>query len=373
MRITLIISTLGAGGAERTMSLMANYWVQHGRNVTLVTLASTEADFYALDSRVQRVGLGLMGNSLNFIVAVWNNVLRVWRLRQKIKDSQPDVIISFVDKTNVLALASSLGLRRPVITSEQIDPRQYEIGFIWERMRRLMYPKAAAVVMQTHDVRPWAERMVERERVYVIPSPVHVPTKDIESSDPHGPRGSERLVAAMGRLKRQKGFDLLLQAFAQCSSKHANWSLLILGEGEERACLEALVRELGIKDRVAMPGCVQDPSRILRRADLFVLSSRYEGFPNALLEAMACNLPVISTDCPSGPRDIVRNGVNAVLIPANDVNALARSMDCLMGDETERQRLGANAGEVTERFSLEKIMNMWDKVLTRICGCRTHE
>jgi glycosyltransferase involved in cell wall biosynthesis len=351
---------------------MANHWAQHGRDITLVTLTSKDADFYTLDSRVQRVALGLTGSSCNFLVAAWKNFQRVYQLRQAIKNSQPDIVVSLVDKTNVLALMSGCGLRAPLLASEQIDPRQYEIGFVWERLRRLLYPLAGAVVMQTEGVRAWAECLVEKERVYVIPSPVHVPTNNIESLTPKSLRGSERVVAAMGRLNRQKGFDLLLQAFAKCASKHPNWSLLILGEGEERASLEALASELGIKDRVAMPGCVQDPSRILRQTDLFVLSSRFEGFPNALLEAMACNLPVVTTDCPSGPRDIVRNDVDGILVPPNDADALVGPMDRLMGDETERQRLSANAGMVIERFGLEKIMNMWDELLHDTCR-RTHK
>jgi glycosyltransferase involved in cell wall biosynthesis len=171
----------------------------------------------------------------------------------------------------------------------------------------------------------------------------------------------------MGRLNPQKGFDLLLQAFARCAEKHADWSLMILGEGDERPRLEAMASDLGIKDRVTMPGLVKDPLRILRGTDLFVLSSRYEGFPMALVEAMACKLPVISTDCPSGPRDIVRDGVNAILVPPNDVNALAGAMDRLMANQAERQRLGANAVQVIERFSVEKVMNIWDNLLSRTC------
>jgi glycosyltransferase involved in cell wall biosynthesis len=367
MRITLIISSLGPGGAERVMSIMANYWAEHGHNLTLVTLGPPDTDFYALDPRVQRVGLDLMGYSSNFLAAVRNNVLRVRRLRQAIRASQPDVVLSFVDRTNVLVSMSTLGLGRPVIVSEHIDPRQHAVGFIWAGLRRLLYPRAAAVVVLTQGVRPWAEHFVKKETVHVIPNPVQVPAMSLESNGAQEPRGSGRTVAAMGRLNPQKGFDLLLQAFARCAEKHADWSLMILGEGDERPRLEAMASDLGIKDRVTMPGLVKDPLRILRGTDLFVLSSRYEGFPMALVEAMACKLPVISTDCPSGPRDIVRDGVNAILVPPNDVNALAGAMDRLMANQAERQRLGANAVQVIERFSVEKVMNIWDNLLSRTC------
>lgn len=367
MRITLIISALGPGGAERVMSIMANYWAAHAQHVTLVTVGSLDTDFYALDPRVQRVGLGLMGYSSNFLAAVRNNVMRVRRLRQAIRTSQPDVVLSFVDRTNVLVLVSTLGLGMPVIVAEHTDPRQHAVGFIWAGLRRLLYPQAAAIVVLTQGLRPWAEHFVKKETVHVIPNPVQVPATSFESNGAQEPRGSGRTVAAMGRLSPVKGFDLLLKAFARCVEKHTDWSLMILGEGDERLRLEAMASDLGIKDRVTMPGLAKDPLRILSGTDLFVLSSRYEGFPMALVEAMACKLPVISADYPSGPRDIVRDGVDAILVPPNDVNALAGAMDRLMANQAERQRLGANAVQVIERFSIEKIMNTWDNLLNLTC------
>jgi glycosyltransferase involved in cell wall biosynthesis len=174
----------------------------------------------------------------------------------------------------------------------------------------------------------------------------------------------------MGRLTRAKGYDLLLRAFAECAHKHSAWSLVILGEGEERATLEALVEELGLKDRVTLPGCLRDPSPILRGADLFVMSSYYEGSSNALLEAMACGLAVISTDT-SSVREIIRDGANGILVPPNDVTALASAMDRLMKDREERERFGALAGDVIDRFSVERVMGMWDDLLTETCRIKT--
>jgi GalNAc-alpha-(1->4)-GalNAc-alpha-(1->3)-diNAcBac-PP-undecaprenol alpha-1,4-N-acetyl-D-galactosaminyltransferase len=368
-RITLVIASLQAGGAERVMSMLANHWTEHGRDVTLITLAAVDTDFYALHPGVRRVGLGLIGSSSHPAAAMKSNLRRLRRLRREIKRSQPNVVVSFLDQTNVLALAASRGSGTPVIACEHTDPRQHELGPAWRLLRSLLYPRAAALVILTEGVRPWAERLVKSDRVLVIPNPV--PVSAVKAGDTPDQGESGRTIAAMGQLAPRKGFDLLLAAFGRCANKHADWSLVILGEGEERRRLEALAGELGIESRVSLPGRVQDPATVLRQADLFVLASRYEGFPMALLEAMACGLAVISTDCPSGPREIVRDGVDAVLVPPHDVDALAAAMDRLMGDGDERERLGTHAVGVIERFDVGRIMDMWNKLFEQATQPRT--
>ena len=168
----------------------------------------------------------------------------------------------------------------------------------------------------------------------------------------------------MGRMGFEKGFDLLLRAFALCAEEFPDWTLRLVGQGAEQQRLRNLAEQLGIQHAVRFEPVTKEPERVLRESDLFVLSSRIEGFPMMLLEAMACGLPVVSFDCMSGPREMIRHGMNGLLVPPEDVGALANAMQMLMGNEHERERLAARAREVIERFSLPSVMRMWNEVLT---------
>lgn len=362
-RITLVINSLGAGGAERVMSMMAGWWATSGVSVTLITLTPRERDFYSLDSRVTRVALDLSRPSSGAVDALRSNLARVRALRRAIAHSCPDVVISFMDVTNVLTLLATLGLGVPVIVSERIDPRRYPIGRFWSTLRRWVYPCAEALVVQAEALRSWGEQHLPKSRLHVIPNPVAAPaaTPQDKGSAPQHPT-----VIAMGRLTAQKGFDLLIEAFARCAPDFPDWDLLILGEGEERKKLEHQARELGVSARVHLPGRVPHPEEHLAKAELFVLSSRYEGFPNALVEAMSCGLAAISTDCPTGPAEIIRPGVDGLLVPAESPEALEKAMRNLMSDPAERRRLAERAPEVITRFGVARVMEMWNNVSRQV-------
>jgi glycosyltransferase involved in cell wall biosynthesis len=365
MRIAFVIYSLSAGGAERVASTLINYWVNAGEQVTLVTLDSVEKDFYRIDARVKRIALGLTSESKNWREFIGNNLERVQSLRALFRSSEFDVVVSFIDKANVLVLLATLGLGVPVIVSERIDPRRYAVGRVTAGLRRLLYPHARAVVVQTRSIGQWARRIVRKEAIYVIPNPISEPFLGSHGSNG---RSAHHTVVAMGRLEPQKGFDRLLTAFAKCAARHPEWTLRIVGEGSERARLQALVVKLGLESRIRLDIVTEEPEKVLRDSDLFVLSSRYEGFPMVLLEAMACGLPVISFDCPTGPREMIRDGIDGVLVRPDDVEALTKAMDSLMGAQQERQRLAARAVEVSERFGLPRVMAMWSEILDEVVG-----
>jgi len=361
VRVGLVISSLSLGGAEKVMSIMANYWVMRDWDVSLITFSGAHSSSYALSPKVREIDLDLLRVSGNAALGVWNNGKRILALRGAIRKTKAEIAISFMDQTNVLTLAATRGLGVPLVVSERVDPRQHPIGVGWKILRSILYRTADALVVPTNGLVEWGKSRWPALRLAVIPNPV----LDEEEGAPFSlPPGS--WCAAMGRLVKQKGFDLLVRAFALASEDHPEWRLLILGEGEERASLEVLARELGVGDRLWMPGRVQQPAAFLKRSKIFALSSRYEGFPNALVEAMACGLPVISFDCPTGPGEIIRDKEDGILIPAGHVDGMASALKRLMSDENERKRLGEKAKDVKERFGVGRVMGLWEDLLMQV-------
>jgi glycosyltransferase involved in cell wall biosynthesis len=364
MRLTLVIPSMERGGAERVMSILASSWAEKGHEVTLLTLTREVKPAYDLHPDVTLRNLGLTGEpATNSLMAAFRQVARIRALRSAIHESQPDLVISFMERTNVLTLVATRGLGVPVIVSERVDPRHYDIGHLWHGLRSLMYRRAAALVCQSRTSLMWFEQR-RKVKGRVIPNPVlalkegtaRLPLKNAEG----------RTMVAMGRLVDQKGFDLLLDAFGQLSARYLDWSLVIIGEGPLRRELEARACALHLEHRVCFAGEVPNPFPILCAADLFVLSSRFEGFPNALCEAMACGIAVVSFNCPSGPAEIVRHGVDGILVPPGDVFALVAALDALMKDQHERDRLASRAPEVVERFSRDKVLLLWEQLFAEV-------
>jgi len=218
-------------------------------------------------------------------------------------------------------------------------------------------------VVLTHSVREWCRQLAPARPVYVIPNPARRPEAGSAPGAPSWAVDDRRILLGMGRLHPQKGFDRLLPGFARLKESHPDWHLVLLGEGDERTRLETRIQELGLRDHVTLPGWIADVENAFSRSELFVLPSRYEGFGNVVAEALACGVPVVTLDCPSGPGEIVRNEVDGLVVPAEDLPGLERALDRLMGDAELRARFAARGPEVLERFSEQKFLAQWDAVL----------
>jgi GalNAc-alpha-(1->4)-GalNAc-alpha-(1->3)-diNAcBac-PP-undecaprenol alpha-1,4-N-acetyl-D-galactosaminyltransferase len=361
-RITFVISSLVAGGAERVLTIMADWWVAHGVEVVVVDFVSPDTTpFIPLDPRIREVRLDLLRPSRGPVDGLLQNLRRLSVVRRAIRGSRPDVVIAFMDKTNVLVLTAMAGTRTPVIVEEHADPSQAGIGRIWELLRRVTYRRAARVVALTRTSLDFFDGPIRR-RGAIIPNPLAVPPVTAVRAGSSGKTDAGHIVS-MGRLGHEKGFDRLLRAFALVARERPGWTLAIWGEGDERERLEALRASLGLDGVVQLPGLTREPFAVFAAADMFVLSSRQEGFGNVLVEAMACGLPAVAFDCPSGPREIVTDGVDGLLVPDGDEDALATAMIRLIDDPDLRGRLGSAALAVRERYAPDTIMDLWERLL----------
>ena len=366
MRIAFVIASLGAGGAERVTSILTNAWSRLGVDVTVLTVSDELSDFYELSPSVGRIRVGKVSMSTNVWQGLAANFSLVRRLRSALRSAKPDVIISFGEKTNIVALCAAFGTGVPIIISERIDVRYYDIGRIWNALRKLTYRSADVLVLQTKEVAEVFSFLTGVRRV-VIPNPVSA----VQDVDRGRTLIKRPFVMGMGRLVDQKGFDLLLPSFARISARHPEWTLAIVGDGPDRAKLEAQASELQIARKVVFTGKIRDPFLAVGVPDIFVLSSRFEGFPNALTEAMAHGAPAVSFDCPTGPADVVRHGHDGWLVPAEDTAGLSAAMETLMNDPALREKLSQNARQSVQRFSVSRIAAEWLQLCETLMSPRT--
>jgi GalNAc-alpha-(1->4)-GalNAc-alpha-(1->3)-diNAcBac-PP-undecaprenol alpha-1,4-N-acetyl-D-galactosaminyltransferase len=356
--VTLVIYSLRMGGAERVLSFLANTLAADGRSVRVVTFAPREeAPFYFLDPRVRLENLGLSTKSRGLRGMLKGLIL----LRKTLLATSPAVVVSFMHNMNVAVLAALLGSRVPVIVSERTNPRYGPSGKFWRALRVVAYPTARFVVVLNDRCAAYF-RFVPRPRVRVISNPIFTSV----GNPPHSAR--KREILAVGRLDPVKRFDRLILAFATVAPALPDWSLVLYGEGPERGELERLIGTLELEGRVILAGATRDPGAAMREASIFALTSRYEGFPNALGEAMACGMALVAVDCETGPRELITHGENGLLIPQDDANALAEALLLLARDAEKRQSLGIHAARIPDRFSPGVIGNEWRDLVAEAAG-----
>ncbi len=355
MRVTLVIPSITSGGAERVLAALANAWAERGDKVTLLTFDDgIETPFYSLSARINHVALNLLKNSEGRWQSIQQNFKRILALRSAIKASTPEVVISFLLRSNVRVLLATVGTGIPVIVSERDDPFHAKPGEIWQWLATITYPWATKITVHTRQAAQFFP-LSWQPKIAVIANPVLI--KFVVQVRLEGQK-----IIAIGRLEEQKAFDLLLRAFALIKDEFPEAGLTVWGEGTQRNTLELLCEKLGLQSCVKFPGVTKNIVEELNRANLFVQSSRWESFGNALCEAMATGLPVISTDC-LGPHEIIRDNVDGLLVPTENVEALADAIRQIFTNRELRLRLASRAPEIIERFSLERTLNQWQEIV----------
>lgn len=359
---------MDGGGAERVTANLANYWADKGWEITVVTLAPRSFDFYELHPAVKYVTLNLASDSSNAVAGLWQNLYRIRALRRVLRKIQPDIALGMMTTANVLLALATLGLRIRTIGSEHVHPPQYPLNALWEELRQRTYGLLDAVTALTSESANWLKAHTNARKVPVIPNaaPWPLPVQQPKVSPESVCQLGRWILLAVGRLETEKGFDALLNAFTGLAHKHSGWDLVVLGEGSLRTLIERQVQMAGLEKRVFLPGRVGNLGEWYERADLYVMSSRSEGFGNTLAEALTYALPVVSFDCDTGPREIIRHDVDGLLVQPGNLVALTVTLDRLMGDAALRERFAGRAVEARERFSLERVSGLWEELFEEV-------
>lgn len=338
----IFIPTLTMGGAERVAAVLANEWVQK-EQVTVLTYFE-EDHFYSLDPRVNVICLNRRAGR-GALARVWDVLLAGLAFRAVVKRTRPRFVLSFMNKYNAFAIWWLLGTRTRVIGSERDSPEEV-LPKIRVLARNLLYPFAAGIIFQTEAARSAMCSEIRIKQAEVIPNPVPK-IIDPESRQP------ERMVLYVGRLVKKKAVDQLICAFRAMRSR--DWRLVICGDGPLRSRLEAMARSCSARDRIDFVGATSDLAPYHRRAGIFAMSSLYEGFPNALAEAVVSGIPCVAYDCPTGPADLIIDGKNGRLVALGDSVGLAKAMDEIAENEDVARAFGYAALEIGDQLEPSKI------------------
>ena len=389
-RVTFVIAHLGAGGAQRVAATAANALVARGIEVHLVKVFNDPGDAYVVDPRVHRYSLGapltaprgLRPGSFRERLDLLSRAIRhseLWRraltvelirrpmsalafgfelqrrtqgLRRRLRHIAPDAVLSFLTQTNILTLIAARGLPIRVVISERNDPAKQHHSLRVVLLRNLLYRGSDVVTANSAGAVESLASFVPRKKLALLPNPLNV-------SDCGATVSFEApTFITVTRLVAQKGLDVLLKAAAIAFAKLPGWRLVIIGEGPLREELQSLAHDLGIASRIDWLGYLDDPISYLKAAKFFVLTSRYEGSPNALLEAMACGLASVVSNASPGPLELIGDDAG-LIVPAEDVEATAAAIVELADDEGLRARLGEAAVKRTAMYQVDQAMRVW--------------
>ncbi|MFG6367076.1 MAG: glycosyltransferase [Lachnospiraceae bacterium] len=358
-RIILFISSLQKGGSERVMVNLAEYFLRQNYDVILVTQYQRDKE-YSISPKIHRV-YSEPDESMLQGGRIRNFCVRFHTLRKLWKTYRPDVILSFLGKNNLMAVAAAAFLPIKVAVSVRGEPTMEYEGKFMQSIAKIVFRFADGVILQTEQASQFFPRAVRRKSVIL--------------SNPLNPQfigrkvcaNREDLIVAAGRLDENKNHIMLIHAFGRIAEEYPTVKLVIYGEGALRTKLETLIAEKGLTDRVSMPGNVNDIADRIGKARIFTLTSNTEGMPNSIMEAMALGIPVIATDCPcGGPAALIEHGVNGLLVPVGDAFALADAFRRIFEDKDFEQKLRENAHKITEMLAPEQVNKQWEDYLSQL-------
>lgn len=350
-RYIFFIGTLTQGGAERVVSILTKYFVNSGKDAEIVLYHDKEI-FYDVDEKVKITVVKKQTGTSNPI----KNIL--W-LRKYFKNNA-EAVISFLAPYNIFALAATAFSKQTVIVADRNDPRHIPSNFAVRKLRDFLYRFAKGVVVQTSFNKAYFSKTV-RKKSTVIFNPVDIGEKKALALRTE----KKKKIVSVGRLMPQKNQIMLFEAFAEIHRLFPEYTLTVYGEGEYREVLESKIKELGMQEFIFLPGSQKDLFDSISDAELFVLSSDYEGMSNALIEALCLGLPVVSTRV-SGAEDVITDGENGLLCDVGNKTQLVDAIKKVLENKELRDKMSENAVNLCEKLTPEKILSEWEEYILQV-------
>lgn len=355
MKIMFNTSSMGKGGAERVISVLANELIKE--NEISILLNTTKDKAYELDKRIKL----LETDKKEISIALIRNLKRLYVSGKLIKEENPDIIVSFLPMPSYRILLLRKIIKKPIIICDRNDPKREYKSFINNLLMKKLYKKADGFVFQTKEQKEFFNKEIQSKSI-IIYNPIKT---EFLSKDENILK--EDTIINVGRLVEQKNQKMLIEAFAKLPNKYKNYKLKIFGTGPLEKELTEQIQKLNLQERIQLCGVCDDIKTELEKAKIFVLSSDYEGMPNALIEAMAVGLPVISTDCPcGGPRELIDDEKNGLLIKVNDIEGLERRIEDLIENQEKAITIGKKAEEIKDRLNLANIVEQWQSYIMEV-------
>ena len=350
MKITFFVGEFNGGGAERVISILANKLVEKDFDVEILKYHNTE-NAYKTD---KRINITSVEENTNTRSNLFKNVL--W-MHKYFKNT--NTIISFLAPFNIIAIIANLGNKTPIIVSDRNNPNKVPNNKVVRTIRNFLYRKTDKVVVQTNESKGYFSYL--KDKCIVIPNPIDMK----EYAGIALKIKKENKIVSVGRLEKQKNQLLLIDAFNDIKDKYKDFNLYIYGEGSHRIELENRIAQLNLKDRVFLPGNSNKVFEDIKDAKLFVLTSNYEGMPNALAEAMCLGIPSISTNV-SGVKDLIEDGQNGYIINVNDKDALINRMQIILNDVKLSEDFSTKSVQLNDKLNVDTISNTWCELIKQI-------
>lgn len=388
MKIIYLLASLGSGGAERVVSLLANRMCEDGHDIQIVCLKYNDV-YYTLHNRIKVVAATEHAS---------NRIMELFWLRKYIQKEKPDVVIPFTEGVYCFTILALLGTRIPIIASERLDPAAMSLPRKF--LKRLLLPYADWLVVQTESIKAYFPKSIQK-KTSVIYNPVndeafenprmdsrvqsskrkradsydhsghdfcHNSSKQTSLTDLVAPKiqsSKQNRIISVARLYPQKNQKMMIEAFARIADEFPDWQLVIFGEGPLRSSLELLVKSLQLNERVLLPGRTEHVIEELRKSKIFCLSSDYEGMSNSMIEAICVGLPIVTTNV-SGVKELVDDNINGFVVECGNVDRMCSALSSLMGNESLMNCFAQKSFERRRLFQMDVVNNKWNSLINQV-------